>query len=233
MGGMTLINIRFATATIAALVVIFCSAQNMARSAPKERIIPLPKNKLCLAQPQTHFGDAAQKEKRRLVKELLIRVDFDQRCQLVLVNASPDERKAAWPQMEADLNAIYRSNVQWLKAHYAKGNLFNERLSGELASTAAWLIVQHADHDPAWQKAMLPDIQKVAEAGDFSKSHWAMLVDRVAVNSGELQIYGSQGKCEFDRKWHPKPIKDPNGVEARRKEVGLSTMTDNIARFVC
>lgn len=131
------------------------------------------------------------------------------------------------------MGKIYRSNSEWLKLKYAEGNLFNARLSGELSATAAWLILQHADHDPIWQRAMLPELQKLADAGDFPKAHWAMLVDRVAVNSGEPQTYGSQGKCGSDRAWHPKQIKDPDCVDARRKEVGLPTMAENIARFVC
>src|SRR3989338_7353596 len=76
---------------------------------------------------------------------------------------------------------------------------------GEEASYAAWLIVQHADHDSTFQERCLKLMFQAED--DVLLSNIAYLADRVAVNkeNGELV---------------PRPIKNPEGLDVRRLKVG-------------
>jgi len=89
---------------------------------------------------------------------------------------------------------------------------------------AAWLILQHTA-DSAWQKTMLPVLEKAAAAGDIRRSDVAMLTDRVLVRSGQPQRYGSSFSI-VDGRLVADPIEDERTVDVRRAEVGLPAMAD-------
>lgn len=188
---------------------------------------------LCLQQAQTSFGQAAEGMVDPLARELLRRVDIDQRCQMVLANVKTTDRRALWPLVKDGMEEIYRRNAFWLRGKPKRMKLFDQKTGGDVTSTAAWLVLQHADFDAKWQRSVILRLQNLAKRGRFQKDHLALLIDRVAVNGGQLQTYGSQGKCGADGLWHPKPIADPAHVDERRREVGLMPMAENVKRFVC
>lgn len=100
---------------------------------------------------------------------------------------------------------------------------------GEDGSQAAWLLVQHADHDISFQQQCLALMKAVME-GDINKGDIAYLEDRILVNSGKLQLYGTQ----FDgAKKHlvPRPIQDPASVDKRRATMGLGTLEEGIDKM--
>lgn len=103
-------------------------------------------------------------------------------------------------------------------------------LVGESAATAAWAIAQHADHDVELQERML-ELMRVAVADEEADpSQLAFLEDRVALNQGRAQIYGSQIGC-VDGEAVPGPIEDEENVDARRAEVDLEPLADYLAQF--
>lgn len=54
---------------------------------------------------------------------------------------------------------------------------------------------------------------------------YAYLVDRVKVNSGELQVYGTQFDLNAERSTHiPRPVVDPANLNVRREKMGLGTI---------
>jgi hypothetical protein len=214
---------------VLALSLIHASAYCKIDAVELDPIVP----PLCLQQAQTSFGQTAEGMVDPLARELLHRVDIDQRCQMVLANVKTNERQALWPLIKDGMEEIYRRNALWLRGKPKRMKLFDQKTAGDVTSTAAWLVLQHADFDEKWQRSVITRLQDLAKRGRFQKDHLALLIDRVAVNSGQPQIYGSQGKCGADGLWHPKPIADPDHVEDRRKEVGLMPMADNIKRFVC
>jgi hypothetical protein len=90
---------------------------------------------------------------------------------------------------------------------------------GEKAARGAWLIVQHADQDVEFQESCL-DLMKQQTSG-VSKMYIAYLTDRVAVNRGLEQTYGTQF-CNDDKgELVPRPIKDREFLDKRRELMGL------------
>lgn len=76
---------------------------------------------------------------------------------------------------------------------------------GEEGMEAFWLIVQHQNYNVALQKRCL-------ENCDFEPKHTALLTDRVLINSGKSQKYGTQLN---------QPVEDVEKINENRKELGL------------
>jgi hypothetical protein len=53
-------------------------------------------------------------------------------------------------------------------------------------------------------------------------------IDRVAINSGNKQLYGTQFKRGKDGKLVPKEIKNKDEVDKRREEKGLEPLAKHI-----
>jgi hypothetical protein len=99
-------------------------------------------------------------------------------------------------------------------------------LVGEDGSNAAWLLVQHADHDVALQRRALALLERAVGGGEARPDHAAYLHDRVAVNGGFLQRYGTQGRCVEPGQWDPHDLEDPDRVDELRASVGLPTLNE-------
>ncbi|HEX6355632.1 DUF6624 domain-containing protein [Actinophytocola sp.] len=104
------------------------------------------------------------------------------------------------------------------------------RLVGTDGATAAWVIAQHSDHDPAFQQKALKLMRAAARAGQADPIELAYLTDRVAVNTGRLQIYGTQVRC-VDGAFAPAPLVDPEHVDERRASVGLGPLQEYLDTF--
>ena len=96
---------------------------------------------------------------------------------------------------------------------------------GKNASERAWLLVQHADHDRAFQQRCL-DLMKAQAAGEVSPVNMAYLEDRVRVGEGRPQIYGTQFYTDEAGNLGPQPIEDPDHVDERRQAVGLQPLSE-------
>jgi hypothetical protein len=97
---------------------------------------------------------------------------------------------------------------------------FDDDRDGDGAEFNAWLIVQHSDRNPAFQREVLDRLERLLPTGRVSRRHYAYLWDRVAAAEGRLQRYGTQYTCK-DRVFVLSPTEDPKGLDARRKLMGL------------
>ena len=132
------------------------------------------------------------------------------------------------------MKAIDMKNTARMKEILAQEGWPTKTLVGERASNAAWLLVQHADLDPAFQRQCLPLLEKTVAAGEGSAKDLAYLTDRVLVAEGKPQRYGTQFH-NVEGKLVPRPLEDEANVDARRAAVGLGTMaeyTEQMQRMV-
>ncbi len=98
-------------------------------------------------------------------------------------------------------------------------------LAGSDGARSAWLLVQHADHDPSWQQHCLQLMEAHKDTGQVSRADTAYLTDRVLVNDGKPQVYGTQFHSVGGHR-RPRPIRNPERVDQRRKEMGLITLEE-------
>lgn len=96
---------------------------------------------------------------------------------------------------------------------------------GEEASQKAWLLVQHADHDVAFQKQCL-DLMLNEAYEDVPEVDIAFLYDRICVNEGRPQFFGTQFTANAYGAYGPAPIELPEFVDERRKSLGLAPLVE-------
>jgi len=100
---------------------------------------------------------------------------------------------------------------------------------GEKASHDAWILIQHANHDFDFQKYCL-ELMLTSGEKEVDQKDLAFLEDRVRVNAGELQLYGTQFYPDPIHKIYiPRPIKDLENLAQRRQERGMEPL-DEYAR---
>ena len=90
---------------------------------------------------------------------------------------------------------------------------------------AAWLIAQHADLDTTVQKLALERLEKAVSTRQAMPYQLAYLTDRVRVNWGGKQVYGTQIQI-VDNRAVPQPPENPETVDERRASVGLTPLAD-------
>lgn len=92
-------------------------------------------------------------------------------------------------------------------------------LVGAQASHQAWLLAQHADHDPEFQAYCLSLMRRQPE-GEVNKSNIAYLEDRIRTGRGEPQLYGTQFRRGESGNLEPFPIENVENLDKRRAEMG-------------
>ena len=110
------------------------------------------------------------------------------------------------------LNQIF-SAYQWPKLS----------LFGVDACDNFWLLVQH--QSLALQQKMLPALQSAVAAGEASKTNYAYLFDRVQVNEGKPQHWGTQAKCEGGHAILD-PVDDAAHLAERRAKLALPPVSE-------
>jgi hypothetical protein len=131
----------------------------------------------------------------------------------------------------AEKQALLRRNSDWLKSVLARIGWFDISRYGAEASQAAWLIVQHSDHDPAWQQQVLADLAPRVARGDMQRNYYAYLIDRVAVGAGRPQTYGTQGRCDGSGNLQLFEVEDRANIDRRRSEMGMESIAAYTVRF--
>jgi hypothetical protein len=150
--------------------------------------------------------------------ELLAMMAVDQTARNALIESDFKDEAA-----QRSMRDIDRRNTARMKQIVASTGWPTRTQVGKEAARAAWLIVQHADADPEFQADCLERMEPLVATGEASGADFAYLTDRVLVNAGNEQRYGTQME-QVDGRYEPKPVHDPDGLEARRAAVGLPTM---------
>lgn len=122
-------------------------------------------------------------------------------------------------------DSIYQSNYDKTRKIFERVGFPGYDLVGKQGSFNFWLIVQHLDKWPKFQDRVLKAMKKQVSKNNASPGDFAYLTDRVRLNQGRKQIYGTQ--VEYDtntcKAYPPKLIK-PGSVNSRRHSVGLSPL---------
>jgi hypothetical protein len=121
--------------------------------------------------------------------------------------------------LRGTIQRIDRENREELRRMIGQFGWPGRSLVGEQAAHAAWLVAQHADEDPAFQKQCF-QLMESASDSEVSRVDLAFLTDRVLLASGKPQRYGTQFK-QVGRRVVPEPMEDVKKVEARRHKIGL------------
>lgn len=170
----------------------------------------------------------------------------DREALLALARADQDARAAhvAWAQANPNATEIPDEILSPIEVADAASQQYLWRLIdrdvwpcisdvGPEATRAAWLLVQHADSQPELQEAALALMSERVIEGQVNQGDYALLRDRVRVNQGRPQIYGTQWRTEvIDGVLHfglATPLANAATVDERRAAVGFVPLKDEEA----
>ena len=120
---------------------------------------------------------------------------------------------------------IARRNFPMVKTIAAKYGFPGYDLVGKVSSNNYWLLVQHSDFDVTFQKDVLKLMKVEVDKKNASGQSYAYLVDRINLNEGKEQIYGTQVLMgETGTKL--KPCIDTANLDKRRLSVGLTPISE-------
>ena len=97
---------------------------------------------------------------------------------------------------------------------------------GDEGSEAAWLIAQHAISRPDLQRRCRDLLDHAVVNGEAPPWQAAHLIDRIRVNEGKPQLFGTQYDWDESGELAPHPIEAPAEIDARRAEAGLVPLAD-------
>ena len=124
-----------------------------------------------------------------------------------------------------EFQKIIRSNFPVIKNIADKYGFPGYDLVGKESSNNYWLLVQHSDFNVPFQKRMLKLMKLKVDKKNASGQSYAYLIDRINLNEGKQQIYGTQiimgeGGTKL------KPCFDTLNLDKRRIAVGLSPIKE-------
>jgi hypothetical protein len=178
------------------------------------------------AHPRQHADDAVAGDARRQVTQPALRAEFermsgeDQATREAMIAADGKDPAANKATADADARHLRR-----LKQIVATQGFPTVAQIGVAGVQAAWLLVQHADSDPAFQARMLAAMEPLVGTGGIRAKDLALLTDRVLRAQHKPQRYGSQFQMK-DGTLRAQPIADAAGVDKRRASVGLMPLAD-------
>ncbi|REK17943.1 MAG: hypothetical protein DWQ37_05325 [Planctomycetota bacterium] len=139
------------------------------------------------------------------------------------------ESLAAQKQVMARIKAVDEKNTTWLKATVREHGWPTISMIGRDAAHSAWLLVQHADADPGFQRRCL-DLMMRLPNEEVLRNKFPYLIDRVLLAEGRKQRYGTQF-TNRDGKWVPRPLENEAGVDRRRAEFGLPPLAEYVEQL--
>lgn len=137
------------------------------------------------------------------------------------VSSLPDhEQETAASAVWATVMAVDDALLAELLEMLPPDGWFLESRYGSNAANAAFLIVQHSDIEQ-WRR-FVPVLEPLVAAGEVSGPQFGLMYDRLAVNEGRPQRYGSQMICKRGR-WviDRENLEDPPNADALRAQIGF------------
>ena len=162
----------------------------------------------------------------------------DQAMQRVLLDAmnkcklKTDEQ--AFRRVMTNYGYIAKAAQAELKQILARSGWPKISKYGKEIDQAAFLIVQHADWNPAFQREVLPLLENLAAEGETARENYALLFDRVAIAENRRQRYGTQGECKGGA-FELLPTEEGD-LDARRESMGLDPIPiyrERMSKLVC
>ena len=155
------------------------------------------------------------------------RVQEDQKIRREFIEATREVKdgKVVIPtELASKMTKTDQANTAWLKSVVEKHGWLGRSLVGVKGAHNAWLLIQHADKDLAFQKKCLQLMTKLPK-GEVAPVDIAYLTDRTLVAEGKLQRYGTQCSRE-NGEATMNPVEDPDNLNNRRKALGLEPIEE-------
>ena len=156
--------------------------------------------------------------------------DQKYRNELSLVREQYGRNSREWALLVSKMNATDESNLEVLEKILAQHGWLSEEQIGKTANITQFLVIQHSDLEV--QEKYLPIMKQAVREGKADARSLALLIDRVNLRKGELQVYGSQVGTDPDNgEQYVLPVIEPERINERRASVGLPPIEEYISHW--
>jgi hypothetical protein len=183
---------------------------------------PLPANPTDLewVKRKLKFMEEVDQYMRNFIQNIPIRNGY-----------SGEEKSCFFTLFSPRWSSLDSGNTDVLKALLKTYDWIRISSFGEEADAQAWLIAQHADREPEFQKMVLGRLETLYPQKETNPRNFAYLFDRVAASWNDEtrrkpQRFGTQGMCKGLGDWQPIEIEKPEELDTRRASVGLPPFAD-------
>ena len=133
----------------------------------------------------------------------------------------------AWKIFKTKRDSVGIDNQKRIKNLYSKFGYLGFKEVGKENAVKFWLPIQHADNDVEFQKEMLKELKKQIQLNNVNRSDYAMLEDRIAINTNQKQRFGSQVIYSENGQAIPKNgLLDSANIDKLRTEYDLPLFKD-------
>lgn len=156
-----------------------------------------------------------------LRNELVRMRERDQAARVACADGTADEQAKCLVKIFEEID---RPNTKRLNEIFAKYGFPAESNVGHDGVEAFILLMQHSG-DVELRKKSEAGMKKAFDAKMISPSQYSGFVDRLLVDQGKPQIYGSNFETK-EGKLVMSPVEDPKKLDERRKSLGLPPIAE-------
>lgn len=169
----------------------------------------------------TNYDNELRKELNKIQYE-------DQGIRLLLLNVQKSKglNNQSTLLIREEMKRIDSMNAIKVQQIIDKFGWLGESKIGSEANQTLFLTIQHVENLIVQEK-YLPILEQAVKDGDAEAWQFAFLTDRILMNQGKYQIYGTQiiiGERSGDN--YIVPLQNPEKVDELRQEVGLEPLND-------
>lgn len=129
-------------------------------------------------------------------------------------------------QWNAFKDSVFITHKERLEVIFREYGYPGYDLVGKEGSNHFWLMVQHSDSFPDFQVKVLDELKTQVDNKNADATNYALLTDRVNLNTGKKQIFGTQVTYNGMGQAYPRNLADSVGVNERRASVGLPSLEE-------
>jgi hypothetical protein len=119
------------------------------------------------------------------------------------------------------------SNLASVEQIVEKCGMPSRAAAGEKGMSAIWLVIQHASAEKRSQ--YFPQLLEASKKGDLERQDIALMQDRMLMDAGNPQLYGSQIMMNEDGSYDLYELKDTATVDARRAVMGMGPLSEYVS----
>ncbi|UCA60132.1 hypothetical protein KB553_01055 [Chryseobacterium rhizoplanae] len=161
-------------------------------------------------------------EKRDLVNEIDAMGKIDQVVAYIPQGKYANYSREKW---NAFKDSVMADNTKKAELLYKKYGYLGFDKVGEKGETQFWAIVQHSDKSVDFQNRVLKSLKKEVRKNNASSENYALLYDRIKINNGEKQLFGTQVEYKKNGQAIPKKgLVDTINIDKLRKKYNLDPL---------
>lgn len=168
-----------------------------------------------------------------VAKQIDLMIEYDQSVAKRHIDFMNQNVKSDSPEMKNlmdEWKSVGDADKIQLKTLFKENGFLGYSEVGEQSSHNFLQMVQRFDDDAAFQQEVLVEMKKHIDKINANPIEFAYLTDRVNLNQGKPQVYGTQLKInEKGTSYEPKTVIDPPNLNKRRAEVGLGTIEEAVS----